>query len=420
LSDEWYKLDNVSKVFLATYNKRDTRSIRVSCTLKEPVDSKILKQALNETVKLRPQFQVRIRRGFFWHYIERTDREAIVCEEDDRPCPQMYGPDYKGVLHYKVSYYLNRINIDMFHAISDGTGALIFLKLLVFNYLKLAHKGQLEGVVLGEGATDDERYQNSYSHFYENTSSVVPGKILNKKKKAYHIQSRKLPYNQLQFFEVHLPADKLLKSSKAINVSLTSYLGAKLMLAIYSTMPLGLKKKPVTISLPVNLRNYYPSETMRNFFNNVDVSHVFDGSETVESLAQLFDENLKDSIKPENIKKQMNRYQKIERLAVTRVVPLLVKQPVVRAFAKKESKTVTAVLSNLGSMNVPDKMQEYIKGFTDFCSTDKLFITVTSYGNDMVLGIASAYQGTGVVKRFIEAIRTDDMDIKLYATEVVR
>lgn len=420
MNEEWYKLDNVAKLFLATHNKRDTRSIRISCVLKEPIDQRHLQQALNETIKMRPQFQVRIRRGFFWHYIEDTDVTPTVTCENDRPCPIMYGANYKGILHYKVSYYLNRINLDMFHAISDGTGAIIFMKLLVLNYLKLVHPGEFENVSLSEGATDDDRYQNSYSHFYENTSSVGPGKILNKKKKAYHIQSRKLPYYQLQFFEVHMPADKLLKMSKEMNVSLTSFLGAKLMFAIQKGMPLALRKKPITISMPVNLRNYYPSETLRNFFNNVDFSHVFDGTETVEALAKEFDINLKESIEPERIKSQMNRYQKIERLMFTRVVPLALKQPVIRAFAKKESKTVTAVLSNLGPVKVPEEMAKYIKGFNDFCSTEKLFITVTSFGNDLVLGIASAYQGTGVIKKFIDSIKTDDMDVKLYATEVIK
>ena len=420
MDEEWYKIDNVAKLFLATHNKRDTRSIRISCILEEPVDGKLLQQALDETVRLRPQFQVRIRRGFFWHYIEGTDAMAKVTEENDRICPVMYGPDYKGVLHYKVSYFLDRINIDMFHAISDGTGAIIFMKLLVLNYLKLAHPGQLDDVVLTEGATDDERYQDSYSHFYENTEMVIPGKILNKKKKAYQIQSRKLLYNQLQFFEIHFPADKLLKMSKGMGVSLTSFLGAKLMIAIQKGMPLGMKKRPITVSMPVNLRNYYPSETLRNFFNSVDFSHVFDGSETVESLAKDFDAHLKEAIKPDKIRSQMNRYQKIERLYVTRVVPLILKQPVVRSFAKKEAKTVTCVLSNLGPVKVPDKMAGYIKGFTDFCSTEKLFITVTSYGNDLVLGVASAYQGTSVIKRLIDSLKTDDMEVKVYATDVVR
>lgn len=420
MNDNWYKLDNVSKVFLATHNNRDTRSIRVSCTLNETVEKELLQQALLQTVKMRPQFQVRIRRGFFWHYIESTDVLPEVYEEDDRPCPVMYGNEYKGILHYKVSYYQRRINIDMFHAISDGTGALSFLKLLVLNYLQLSHPGQLDNVKLSDEASSDDMFQNSYDQFYDKSGGPLPKKILNKKKKAYAIQGQKLPYNQLQFFEAHMEVGKLIEASKAMHVSMTSYLGAQLMMAIHAGMPFTQKRKPITISMPVNLRNYYPSETLRNFFNSVDVSHLFEGNETVESLAKEFDEKLKDAISVDKIKEQMNRFQSIERLGFTRVVPLAIKQPVVRAFSKKEAKTVTAVLSNLGKITVPEGMEKYIEGFTDFCSTEKIFITVTSYNDDAVLGIASAYTGTNTIRKLIKPLKETGTSVRLYATEVIR
>jgi len=419
VGEEWYKLDNVAKVFLATHNKRDTRSIRVSCVLKDEIDPIALQTALDNTIALRPQFQVRIRRGFFWHYLEKTDRRPIVEKEEARPCPILYGPNYKGVLHYKVTYYNNRINLDMFHAIADGTGALTFLYLLVLEYLKILHPGEFDDVSVSTSIPNDDRYQNSYSHFYDNTDGPVPKTILNKKKKAYHIQSRKLSYDQLQFFEIHMEADKLIKKAKELNVSLTSYLGAQLMMAIQSGMPFAYKRRPITVSMPVNLRNYYPSKTLRNFFNSVDVSHVFDGSETIENLAHEFDNTLKEATTPENIKKQMNRYQSIERLFLTRMAPLAIKQPVVRMFAKKEAKTVTAVLSNLGPVKLPDKMKEYVTGVTDFCSTGKLFITVTSYDNDLVFGVASAYAGNGPIIRFISSLKESGTEVLLYASDVI-
>ena len=420
MNDNWYKLDNVSKVFLASHNKRDTRSIRVSCILKEEIVPEILQQALERTVKQYPQVQVRIRRGFFWQYLEQTDKMPKVCEEEERLCPILYGPNYKGVLHYKVTYYGRRINIDMFHAICDGTGALEILKHLVLNYLKITHAGEFDNVSFSDNSSQDDRFQNSYAHFYDTDGRLLPKTILNKKKKAYHIQGRKLAYDQLQFIEVHLETKALLKASKEMGVSLTSYLGAQLMLSIHKDMPFIQKKKPVTISMPVNLRNYYPSETLRNFFNNVDVTHVFDGNETLESLSKEFDAKLKASLDPELIKQQMNRYQSIERLFFTRMVPLVIKQPVVRTFAKKEAKRVTAVLSNLGQIKIPEEMVKYVDGFTDYCSTDKLFITATSYGDDLVLGIASAYAGTGVIKRLVKALKATGTNVRLYATEVIR
>ena len=95
--DNWYKVDNVAKVFLATASKRDTRTLRVSATLWEEIDPELL------------QFQVRIRRGIFWHYMEDTDIQPVVTEEHGRVCPILYVPG-RAMLHYKVTYYGNRIN----------------------------------------------------------------------------------------------------------------------------------------------------------------------------------------------------------------------------------------------------------------------------------------------------------------------
>lgn len=278
----------------------------------------------------------------------------------------------------------------------------------------------MDDVSLPDAASSDERSQNSYDHFYDNSAGTIPKTILNRKKTAFQIPSRKLPYNQLRYMEVHLESAALIKKSKELKVSLTSYLGAQLMLAIRADMPFRQRKKPITISIPVNLRNYYPSDTLRNFFNNVDVSHVFDGTETLEGLAVEFDGKLKSSIVPELIKEQMNRYQSIEQLFLTRMVPLFLKQPVIRMFSSKETKTVTAILSNLGNIKMPEETRPYIKGFTDFCSTDNLFITVTSYGEEMVLGIASAYSGTGAIRRLLSSLKETGTDMTLYATEIIR
>lgn len=420
MSEDWYRLDNVAKVFLAVHTKRDPRVMRISCSLSEKIDEEKLQNALETTISSRPEFQVRIRRGFFWHYMEQTDIMPVVTEENDRVCPILYGKNYKGTLHYKVTYYNNKINLDIFHALSDGTGALTFIKLIVLNYLKLTHPEDMAEVSFTDGASTDDRNRNSFEQFYDNADGPLPKTILNKKSKAYHIQGRKLPYDQLQFFEIHLEAQTMLKRAKAIGVSLTSYMGAELMMAIHRDRAAMLRTKPITISLPVNLRNYFPSETMRNFFNSVDVTHIFDGSETVEMLAKEFDEKLKASIEPTLIQKQMNRYESIERLFFTRMVPLAIKQPVVRMFSKKESKTVTAVLSNLGNQKLPEKMAKYVTGFADYCSTEQLFITVTTYGNDMVIGVASAYSGTGVLRKLIKALKEEDSEITVYASEVIR
>lgn len=419
MNDEWYQLDNVAKVFLANRDNRNTQSLRISFTLTENIDKELLQKALEETIISRPQLQVRVRRGFFWHYLEPSSEKPLVVEEYRRPCPVLYGNKQNGYLHYQVTYYKKRINFEIFHAITDGTGAMKFMELMVLNYFKLKYPDEFKDVALQSEVSTEDRFQNSFSHFYDNSNGPIPEKILNRRVNAYHIPSHKLPYDQLQFFEIHMEADKIKKATKELGVSFTSYLGANLMLAIKDGMPFMQRHKPITISMPVNLRNYYPSETLRNFFNNVDVSHVFTGEETLESLAKEFDEKLKEALQPENINNQMNRFQSIEKLFFTRMVPLAIKQPVVKSFSKKQKKTVTAVLSNLGVVSLPKNMSEHITQISDFCSTESLFITVTSYKQDIVLGISSAYQDTGVIKRFIKALQNTGTDVVAYVSEVI-
>ncbi|MGN0437963.1 MAG: hypothetical protein ACI4F4_05515 [Lachnospiraceae bacterium] len=414
-SDNWYKVDNVAKVFLATHTDRDTRSLRVSCTLNEMIDPECLEKALIKSIKSRPFLQVRIRRGFFWHYLETTDEIPVVSMEHERPCPVLYGKNSKRVLHYSVTYYHNRINFEVFHALSDGTGALEFLNLLVANYLKIKHPKELKGVDLGNDGSRADIEEDSFKHFYGKK-----GKASKPLKKSYHIRGRMLPYDQLQFFEITMKAKDVIRQAKQIGVSVSSLVGANLMLAIYKDMPAMKRKLPITISMPVNLRNYYPSETSRNFFNSINISHEFSGDESLESLAKEFDKKMKDSLNPDSIKQNMDHFQRLENIILVRMIPLMFKQPVVKYVSMMEAKKVSAVVSNLGVLKLPEPMAAYVRKYSAFCSHNELFMTILSFGDEMTFGITSGYRNTGVLKTFIRSFSKSGIEVRVNATEVVR
>ena len=414
-SANWYKIDNVSKVFLATLGKRDTRSFRLSCTLKEDVDPELLQQAVLSAIEDRPQVQVRIRRGFFWHYMEDTDLMPVVREEDDRICPLLYVPS-KTMLHYQVTYYGNRINLDMSHVLADGTGAMEFLNIIVLDYLRRKYPGELTDITVHSGASEGDLSQDSYRQFF-GSKNLSHGPA---RQTAYHLSGLKLPYDQLQFFEIRLPTSQILPRAKEIKVSLTSYLGALWMLAIRDEMPSRKRHLPVTISLPVNLRNYYPSKTARNFFNSVNVTHVFDGEITLEELAAEFDAELKSQLTEENVKKQMDAFETMEYVAPVRVVPLFIKQLVVRHFTRKSGRKVTMTFSNMGVQKPPKALADRIGNYSGFCSTNTIFSTMFGYGDNLTLGVSSAYMNTGVVKNLVRALSESGVDVTVSATEVIK
>ena len=413
MSDSWYKVDNVAKVFLATASQRDPRVFRISCTLNEEIDPDTLNEALRSTAQEWPQFQVTLHRGLFWHYFESTDQLPTAQPETKAPCAPLYTPERRNKLIYRVTYFGARINLEMFHAITDGNGGLLYLKSIVRNYLALRHPGEMENVPSPNSASAGDMAQDSFRNFYEGTKRKKPAE----KPKVYHPHGF-LPYSQLQFFEGHLSSKQVLERSHALGVSMTSYLGASFMLAIYHDMPALERKKPICISLPVNLRNYYPSETARNFFNSVCIAHTLTPEDTLETVAPVFDVKLKEVLKPENIRAQMDAYEKLEHIPGIRPVPLVVKNLTVKFFTALEKKHVTAVISNMGRVTLPDAMKPYIKQFAAFSSCEDLFTCVASYGDDLVLGTASSHRSTNVLRRLYRGFAEAGLQVTLYATEV--
>lgn len=414
MAQTWYKVDNVAKVFLATTTRRDPRVFRVSCTLTEEVDLDLLNKALRHTAKEWPQFQVTLHRGLFWHYFEATDQIPAARQEDKSPCAPLYVPSRRNRLIYRVSCFGARIDLEMFHALTDGNGGLLYLQSIVCNYLALRHPGALYDVPTPNSASEADLAQDSFQNFYTGACRTRRARL----PKAYHLRGARLPYDQLQFFEGHLSTAAVLERARALDVSLTSYLGAALMLAIYGEMPALDRRKPISISLPVNLRNFYPSGTARNFFNSVYVSRMIAPGDTLATVAPAFDAALKEKLRPEAIQAQMDEYEQLEQNPAIRPVPLPIKNAAVRFFTYLEKQHVTAVLSNMGRIQVSEALRPYIRQFAAFSSTDSLFTCVCSYGDDLVLGTASALRSTNVLRRFYRALAADGLDVTLYATEV--
>jgi hypothetical protein len=87
-----------------------------------------------------------LRKGLFWYYLEGSPLRPAAHAETEPPCAPVYDPVRKDLL-FSVSFYRRRINLEVYHALTDGTGALQFLRLLVYHYLVLRHADALgEGV----------------------------------------------------------------------------------------------------------------------------------------------------------------------------------------------------------------------------------------------------------------------------------
>ena len=401
----WRKLDNAALAFPLVTGENDTRVFRFYCQLKEEVDSDILQQALDRTMEKYPLFQAVLRKGLFWFYLEHSHIRALVKPETEPPCSRLYIPDKKSLL-FQVSYYKERINFEVFHALTDGTGAMHFLQELVQNYLILAHpKENFPEIGRDKKTGRGNIEEDSFSQYY---SSDIP-KNREKKKAAVKLKGEKLVHSDMHISEVVLSVKEVHQKARSYGVSITVLLTAVMLCSIREEIPKNQQKRPVTLMIPVNLRNYFPSQSMTNFFGWIEVGYTFSDTTTFEEVLADVKRQFEQELEKDKIATHMNDYVRIEKNIFVRAVPLEIKKYFLMIGANLGSRSITAVYSNIGIIRLPEEYREYIRHFGIFASTNSLQMCSCSYGDEMVLGFTSKIPDDSIQRNFRRMLSEEEI-----------
>ncbi len=402
---KWRKLDNAALAFPLVTGKNDTRVFRFYCELKEPVQPEILQSALDQTMEKYPLFQAVLRKGLFWFYLERRDIRPLAAEEKKPPCSRLYIPDKKSLL-FEVTYYENRINFEVFHALTDGTGAMNFLLELVQNYLILAHPDDgIPRIPEKEEITPGDQEEDSFSQYY---SSETQGK---KKKNppAVRLKGEKLPHDDMQILEISIPVKEILAKARSYGASITAFLSAVLICAIHEEIPRSRQKKPVTLMVPVNLRNFFPSQSMGNFFGWIEVGYTFSEKSTFRDVLDEVKKQFETELVKEKIAEHMSGYVRLEKNPLIRAVPLEVKRYFLMLGAELGSRSITSVYSNVGVIRLPEEYRNYIERFGLFASTDAMQLCSCSYGEELLLGLTSKIPDDSIQRNFLRILEKEEI-----------
>lgn len=406
----WRSLDNAAKLFSAASSPKDTRVFRFYCELKEEVKEDILQEALNQTIQKYPVFLSVMRKGLFWHYLEKSELRPVVREEYKEPCSSLYVRDKKTLL-FEVTYYEKRINFEVFHALTDGTGATEFLRELVKNYLYLIHEEDLEPVELSnQYLTVKDQEDDSFSRYYD------PDFPRKKKKKIRAVQIKKggKGYEELQINEASMSVKELLGIAREKKVSMSVLLTAAFICAIHEEMSRMQEKKPVILMVPVNLRKIFPSDSMLNFFGYIEPGYQFGGGkdsfeDVLEAVKLYFQENLSK----EHMAGRMNELIAIEKHKILKWAPLELKNRCIRAGAKMAEQEVTAVLSNMSVVKMPEDYAQYIEKFGVYTSTNRTELCICSFQDTLSLGFTSRYDSTNIQRNFYRILKELGASVKV-------
>ena len=406
----WRSLDNAAKLFSAASSPKDTRVFRFYCELKEEVKEEILQEALNQTIQKYPVFLSVMRKGLFWHYLEKSELRPVVREEYKEPCSSLYVRDKKTLL-FEVTYYKKRINFEVFHALTDGTGATEFLRELVKNYLYLIHEEDLEPVELSnQYLTVKDQEDDSFSRYYD------PDFLRKKKKKIRAVQIKKggKGYEELQINEASMSVKELLGIAREKKVSMSVLLTAAFICAIHEEMSRMQEKKPVILMVPVNLRKIFPSDSMLNFFGYIEPGYQFGGGkDSFEDVLEAVKLYFKENLSKEHMAGRMNELIAIEKHKILKWAPLELKNRCIRAGAKMAEQEVTAVLSNMSVVKMPEDYAQYIEKFGVYTSTNRTELCICSFQDTLSLGFTSRYDSTNIQRNFYRILKELGASVKV-------
>lgn len=374
------------------------------------MEGKALQAALDKTMEKYPVFLSVMRKGLFWYYLEKSELKPVVKEESEPPCLNLYIRDRKTLL-FQVNYYKTRINFEVFHALTDGTGAIQFLKELVKNYLLIRHEadGLPDVSFTEEDMTLQDQESDGFAKYYKK-----PKKGSGKKVHSFQLSGARAGYGSLNITEGLVSCRALLGKAKEYGVSMTVFLTAVFLCAIHEEMSRRQRKKPVVLMVPVNLRKYFPSSSMLNFFGWIEPGYLFPEEEysfgdVVESVKAYF----KEELTKDRLGQRMSSLMSLEQNPLLRIAPLEIKNLGMQLGVQLAKDDVTAIFSNLGVVFLPREYVPYIRRFGVFTSTPKIELSMCSFEDDLVLSFASCFQDQNIERNFFRILKGFGLEAEL-------
>lgn len=410
----WYKLDNTAHLFPVIAGENMTNVYRISVELQEDIMPEPLQEALDIVLPKFDVFNVRLRRGVFWFYFEENGKKAPkVHEENTFPCRFIRQNRNRSYM-FRVTYYKKRINLEVFHILTDGMGGINFLRELTYQYLRIVHEELRDDGIDRLSKDTSLNREDSFMQNYKRSKKSGFAR-----QKAYLIKQEKLSPGELGLMHGKMSIDELKAAARSYGASINEYLVAVFAWSIYveclHTMP---SNKPIRIAVPVNLRPYFDSVTTRNFF--VVVSAEFWPKEqkrySFEEVLTDIVGNLRSQIQKEHLEDLFSYSVSNQKNKFLRVFPLFLKNIAIKVVYTQSALANTTTVTNIGNIQVEEAYRDYIESFHAFISASKgQFIkgTICSYKNTLTFTISSLFSETHIQQGIFRKLAEDGVDVTI-------
>lgn len=360
---KWMRLDNAALIYPSTITKKYSGLFRLNITLDEKIDNKILSEALHNVLKRIPSFSYRLRHGLFWYYLSHIEGAPDIKEDVLNPMVRINFKKNKYFM-FRIRSYDKRISIEVFHALADGLGGMTFLLTLTGEYLRLKHNIKIEYSDLVLNPKDkpkEEEYEDSFKKVAKNIG------YLPKEDVAYKLRGTQEEGHIVNLITGTIPIVDLKKVSKSYNCTITEFLVSVLIDAIQEIQSKEKSKrkrnKPIKVSVPVNLRKIYNSKTLRNFssYVNVGIESKY-GYYSFDEIVNQVKHQMGLMITEKKLNAKLTGNVQAEKNTLIRVIPMFIKKYVLNIATRlMGDRYCTTTLSNLGNIELPKSMEDYVK-----------------------------------------------------------
>ncbi len=403
----WFPLDDAAKIYPLSM-KRDRMAVfRLSVYLKETVVPELLQMALNFIIKRFPSFATTLKKGIFWHYLDTTKRHFCVVEENDIPC-QPLKVSHSGSQSFRIIYYKNRISAEFFHVLTDGTGGMTFLKVLTAEYLRLTGvKFERKDDIWNINDTPRSvEFENAFANVpkTQNASGFVD-------KPALQMSGRLSRCSPCRIVHIKMNAGELKATAKRYEATVTAYLLALMFIAHKAAT--DELNGDVSIQVPVNMRKFYPSETVRNFAMycgiRLDISEISDIQSIIENISQ----QMIEKTSKESMGDMLTATQNL--VGMVRYVPLVIKQPVASVvYGFLGDNIFSNTLSNVGVINMPHEFSDKIESM-DFVLgpgiTNRASCALVTFNDIATLSITKMTEDPSFEEKMYSLIEKDGISV---------
>lgn len=414
----WDRLDNTAHLFPVIAGEDMSNVYRISVTLTELIQPEFLQEALNIVLPKFDGFNLRLRQGVFWYYFEENGKPAPkVREESNFPCRFIVQNKNQSYM-FRVTYYKYRINLEVFHVLTDGMGGINFLKELTYQYLRLVHPELRE--LVGDSLSSDTSLNREDSFLKNYKRSHAKGY---KTQKAYLIKGEKLRPGEFGVMHGYMKIAELKEVCHAYGVSINEYLVGAYIWSVYTECMHGMaSERPIRVAVPVNLRPYFNSITTKNFFVMVSAEfHPTKDIYTFQEVLEIVRESLRSQINKDNLEKLFSYNVSNEKIWIARAVPLVFKNMAMRYVYTTSALANTATVTNIGNISVAEPYQSYVEIFHAFLAMSKgqhLKGTICSYGDTLVFSFSYDLVDTSVQRGFFRKLAADGVHVEIESNGV--